>query len=455
METISETTLQLPVDPEPGFGRMVLYNLAAVPLNLYDTVLVAWVMYFYIPPKNLGLVQYLPLGLIGIILAGGRILDAITDPLVGYLSDHTTSKWGRRKPYILISGPVLYLSFAWVWLPPVHGNSPVNAVFLAMVLFFYYWSYTGMLIPWFAFLPEMGKNSDTRVKIASIGVVIGVIGALIGGGLSGPLMERIGAFKMALVLGLIGFILGECALLGIKENPSVARSETGAGMQEFFKTLKQVFKDRQVLSFSVMIFLAQMTYQLMLMNVPYFTTLILGKREAEASLLMGQIIIIMAVTAPLWYFILKRFPKRNVFRVILVLMTIGFTAVYFVGTYPFLSIYGQAMLVLSLTIIPFGGMFATVLAVIADITDYDELKYGMRREAIYYGIYGIVRKSGWALCSLIVVGVFSLFGYSVENPQGVKVLWLVCAACCILALIAFIPFKLGDSKEETRLIMGL
>jgi Na+/melibiose symporter-like transporter len=115
----------------------------------------------------------------------------------------------------------------------------------------------------------------------------------------------------------------------------------------------------------------------------------------------------------------------------------------------------QAMLAFPIAAIPLGGMFVAVLGIIADLTDYDQLKSGQRREAIYYGIYGIVRKTGWALCSLILAGVFSGFGYSVENPLGVRVIWLVCAASCLIGLLVFVPYKLGDTKEETKKIMGL
>lgn len=443
------------MEKPPGTGKIVLYNMASVSLNLYDTILVVWVMYFYLPPEGMGLVQYLPMGVIGLILAGGRVLDAITDPLIGYLSDHTRSRWGRRKPYIVLAGPILFLAFILVWVPPVEGNSLLNAVYLAVILFFYYWAYTAMLIPWFAFLPEMSQDNTVRVKIATIGVVIGVTGSLIGGGLSGPLMENFGAFHMAVLLGLVGLIAGELTVFGIKEKYVATDDSPSPGFFEFFRILKQVFGDKQVLSFSAMIMLAQMTFQLMSMNVPYFTTLILKRKESDASMLMGQVIIIIALAAPFWYMLLKKRAKRNVFRFILGWMALGFFSCYFIGSYPFFSIYTQAVLILSFTIIPFGGMFLIALGLIADITDYDELKYKDRREAIYYGIYGIVRKSGWALCSLVVVGIYSLFGYSAENHEGVKILWLVCSGCCVVSFLSFLPYKLGDSQEETRTIMQL
>ncbi|MGB5747421.1 MAG: MFS transporter [Desulfobacterales bacterium] len=432
--------------------EIILYNMAGFSFNVYDTILYAWLPYFYAPPQDSGLTQYVPLAAIGIILAGGRILDAVTDVLIGYLSDRTRSRWGRRKPYIFISTPILFLAFIFIWLPPVAGNSPVNVVSLAVVLFFYYWGYTGVLIPWFAVLPEMSDQNHERVKIASIGVAIGVFGALAGGGLSGPLFQTLGAFPMALILGGAAFITGELTLFGIKERFPMSSEAQSVG---FFKVVKEVFADRQVLSFSLMVMFVQLTYQLMLMNVPYTTTLILGRKEADASLLMGEVIILMAASTPMWYWLLKKFPKRKVFKGIILAMMFGFILNFFVGFSKTVSPMIQAVLIFPVAAIPMGGMFAAVLGIIADLTDYDQLKSGQRREAIYYGIYGIVRKTGWAMCSLILAAVFSAFGYSAENPLGVRVIWLVCALSCLIGLLVFTPYKLGDTKEETKEIMRL
>ena len=431
---------------------IILYNLASVSFNIYDTILYAWIPYFYAPPKDSDLIQYIPLAAIGVILAGGRILDAVSDTLIGYLSDRTRTRWGRRKPYIFISSPILFLAFILIWLPPVPDTSGVNILYLAVVLFFFYWGYTGVLIPWFAFLPEMSAQNKERVKIASIGVALGVLGALIGGGLSGPLFQKLGAFPMALILGFVAFTAGELTLFGIKERHDNVSETPQMG---FFMVVKEVFCDRQVLSFSFMVMFVQLTYQLMLMNVPYTTTLILGRKEADASLLMAEVIILMAASTPLWYWLLEKFPKRRVFRFIIVAMGVGFALNFFTGTLRNVSPLVQAMLIFPLAAIPLGGMFTAAIGIIADLTDYDQLKYGQQREAIYYGIYGIVRKTGWALCSLILAGVFSVFGYSAENPLGVRVIWLVCALSCLIGLLVFIPYKLGDTKEDTKKIMGL
>ena len=432
------------------YKETVLYNLAGFSLNIYETIMGAWIMFFYMPPEDSGHLRYVPMALLGIILAGGRILDAITDPLVGYLSDNTRSRWGRRKPYIFTASPLLLVAFAMIWLPPLSKTSWLNGLFLAVVLFVYYWAYTGVLIPWFAVLPEMRQENRKRVKIATVGVAIGVLGALVGGGLSGPLLRDLGAFKMSLILGAIAFLGCELTLLGIQERPPVRKVNQELGFMGFVKVLKEVFLDRQVIAFSITIMLVQLTYQLMLMNVPYFTTLIMGQDEAAASLLMGKIIILMALSTPLWYFLLSKFTKRNVFRVIMLVMAGGFFLSFFIGRLPLMSLPSQAIMVFAMVAIPVGGMFAVAIGLIADLTDYDELKSGQRREAVYYGIYGIVRKTGWAFCSLIMMGVFHWFGFSAENPMGVRVIWLVCAGACLLGYIVFIPYNIRDSQAETK-----
>jgi glycoside/pentoside/hexuronide:cation symporter, GPH family len=434
--------------------EIILYNLAGLAFNIYDTVLYSWVNYFYNPPEGSVAVRYLPAAAftIAAILFGGRILDAVTDPLIGYWSDHTKTRWGRRKPYIFIANPILFLTFIFVWTPPTAGASVTNIIYLSAILFVYYWAYTAVLIPWFAVLPEMSPKKDVRAKIASIGVALGILGALLAGGLYGTLISKFGVFVMALILGAVAFVAGELTLLGIKQRHRIDEAEKMSG---FFRAMKEAFADKQIFSFAAMITLVQLTYQLMLMNTPYLVSLILKRPDTDSSILVAEVVIAMAISIPLWYFLVKKYPKRQVFRGVIVAMIAGFGLSFFIGDYPVLSPFVQAMIIFPIAAIPLGGVFLMSLLLIADLTDYGELKTGKRKEAIYFGIYGFVRKTGWAFSAVILNAVLAAFGYSAENPTGVKVVWVVCAASCLLGLLLFIPYKLGDTKEETKKIMGL
>ena len=87
--------------------EIFFYNWGSISLNFVEGVLFTWIMFFYAPTKpGPDDIVYIPLVLTGVILAGGRIFDAITDPLIGNLSDNLKSRWGRRKPFIIFGTPL-------------------------------------------------------------------------------------------------------------------------------------------------------------------------------------------------------------------------------------------------------------------------------------------------------------------------------------------------------------
>jgi Na+/melibiose symporter-like transporter len=303
-------------------------------------------------------------------------------------------------------------------------------------------------------LAALEGGEDCVVTASGMGAVSAVLFTLLNAGAHIVASEvcYTGTQK-PLKLGAFAFIACELTLFGIQERHSSRSIKNSPRLRGFFQVSKQVFSDKQVLCFSMTIMLVQLTYQLMLMNVPYFATLILKQNRSAASLLMGIIIIILALSTPMWYWLLSKYPKRHVFRVIMLTMMLGYVLAFFIGNIPVLPLMAQTIVILAIVSIPMGGMFAVALGLIADLTDYDELKFGQRREAVYYGIYGIVRKTGWAACSLIMAAIFSVFGSTAQNPLGVRVIWLVCALACLLGLLVFIPYRIGDSQEETRSIL--
>ena len=162
-----------------SIGKIILYNLAGFSFNLYDTILYAWLPYFYAPPEGSGLTPYISLTVFAAILAGGRILDAVSDPLIGYLSDNTRSRWGRRKPYIFISMPILFITFILVWNPPVKGISSINIIFLASSTAILFRGQGGImtgnighLTPARSTLPSWDHQPLTRLDSGSLGVQI-------------------------------------------------------------------------------------------------------------------------------------------------------------------------------------------------------------------------------------------------------------------------------------------
>ncbi len=96
-----------------------------------------------------------------------------------------------------------------------------------------------------------------------------------------------------------------------------------------------------------------------------------------------------------------------------------------------------------------------VYAMVGDIADYDQMLTGKRREAMYYGVFGFSRKVGFALSTVILPLLFQTYGNTKDNPLGIKLVWIMLGVVSLIGFCILLGYKLGDSPEETRKIMGM
>src|SRR5688572_22522509 len=124
-------------------------------------------MYFYCPPEGEGVVL-LSAGVIGTIRLIERAAGAFIEPLVGWLSDRTRTRFGRRIPWIALGLPVLCVSFAALFFPPAGraADDPVVIVHLAIALMLFFASYTCVFAPYSALHPEIAREGDQRVRLS-------------------------------------------------------------------------------------------------------------------------------------------------------------------------------------------------------------------------------------------------------------------------------------------------
>src|SRR5690606_18018393 len=116
---------------------------------------------------------------LGAVLTAARLIEALDDPLIGYWSDRTRSRWGRRIPFILFGTPAWVVLFVLLFLPPAEGAAAANLVyiFFAAQLFYLLSNLSGAPIE--ALLPAVAPRNDDRLSIASWQVLFGVAGAAI------------------------------------------------------------------------------------------------------------------------------------------------------------------------------------------------------------------------------------------------------------------------------------
>jgi GPH family glycoside/pentoside/hexuronide:cation symporter len=102
-----------------------------------------------------------------------------------------------------------------------------------------------------------------------------------------------------------------------------------------------------------------------------------------------------------------------------------------------------------------GGYFIVVYAMMGNVVDYDEMRTGRRREAIYYGTFSFANGLGIAVGTLILPLLLQTFGYTRANPLGVRLAFVAMAVFMLIGFVVFQKYRLGDTPEETRKNMGL
>ncbi len=433
-----------------GFGRIALYSMASLGLNLLAITVSTWILYFYVPPADSGRPAYLPATVFGALMMGASLWDACIDPFIGHWSDTLRSRWGRRRPFIIFAAPFVFLGAVLIWTPPSRTNYLLNGVYLMAVILMYHTAYSMVGIPYDGTLPEMAPDARDRVGLSYWKYAFGVAGVLVGSILSGMLFERVGPPAMGLAIGAVGAVTFYLTLLGLRETDRPVGEPMGA-----VAGLKATLQNRQFLIVFFSTLFVHIAYMMVQANFPYFVTLVLGGSESDVSLYLGGLIILMALTGPIWSFWNRKLSQRTLLNITMLGLAFAFGVGFFVGAVPGLPVNVQAILFLFLVGLSLGGYFIVIYAMMGNVVDYDEMLTRRRREAIYYGSFSFANGLGISAGSLILPVLLDVFGYTRANPLGVRAAFLVMAFFMLVGFAIFQKYRLGDTPEETRRNMGL
>ena len=416
--------------------RILLYSCGSIGLNIMKITVSTWLLYFYAPPPNSGRTQYISIALAGVLLTIGRLWDALIDPLIGYWSDTSRRRRGRRRPFLMFATPVCAIALVLLWTPPTTGSSLLNAFYFFFVTIAFYTSLSLVNIPYDSSLPEMATPAE-YVTLSMWKNIFGTTGVFIGALVAAPLFSNVGALAMGLVVGGIGLVTVWLTLFGLQEKNYPRHQNL-----DFWSNLYTTFGNRQFLVMFVSTLIIYVAYATLLANLPYFVTLVVGKSEADVSIFQGVVVLTMVVFAPLWNWLSRRYANRTLLK---------FTMFGLAGV----SSLTFALLMMALIGPLLGGYFVLVFAMMGSVVDYDELLTNHRREATYYSTFSLAAGVGPSLAALILPFIFERYGYTATNPLGVRVAFLVTGLLAMLGGLAFIGYRLGDTPSETQRLLGL
>lgn len=394
--------------------------------------------------------------LMGGLLGVSRVWDAISDPLMGSLSDRTRSRFGRRRPWMLLSTPLYALSFFLLWSPPESiSGAPLQAWILVMLLLCTT-AFTGWMIPHLALGVEISDDYHARNWIFGVRSFSWGIGGLTAflfiQFISTAEEPRAAGAELALLLLLPLLLVLAVPPVFLRERPLRAKARPSAP----FRSMVDIFRNPRARRLISVWGLDQVGFALAGVTGPYFMIYILERPDLIGFVPLA-FFLPANLTMPLWVRAARRFGKKDTWLVAMFLSALGFGAVAFVG--PNDVAFDMAMLVIA----GLGSGSSTVLgpSILADVTDVDELATGERKEGAYAAAWMFVIKVANALVAFVVGVSLELSGFVAGSPltpvadTTLRILaaWLP-ALCFIAGALLFRGFSL-DAEEHARIQSAL
>ncbi|MGD0272490.1 MAG: MFS transporter [Gaiellaceae bacterium] len=402
-----------------------------------------WLLYFYAPPSHAKTAPLLGVVIAGAVLASVPVVCAFVDPLVGYWSDRTASRLGRRLPFILAATPFWALFAFLLFVPPRGAGATIAAVYLGVVFSLYSLSSITSGGPYEALLPEIATTSDERLSVNGLKVYFGATGGAVGLVASGLIIDAFGFRVMALVMASLALVFRYIGTAGIWKH--VNRTQPPARVS-IRRAARETFSNRPFLLYLPAFVLFQVGLTMTRASLPYYVKALLGftKTGTTVAVLTAVMIVALLLSIPMHGRLARRSSKRQTFRRAMLGAAVVFPLLAFVGLLPHVPAAAEIAVLMAVAGIPIAGIYLFPATLTADIIDYDSLRTGMRREATYYQLHSFVEQVATSLAPAILAGLLIL-GDTASNPIGIR---LVGPVAGLLVLIGYLVFRRYDLPDD-------
>jgi len=437
----------LPV--RPRLNVLILYALGQLGWSLASFAVGNLLVYFYMPPEQGGAVfpsfiyQSAVLGvltLIGMVSAGGRVLDGIVDPLIANWSDRKKSSFGKRRWFMILSAVPFALFATLVFFPPDASESATNFLWLALVIALYYFFFALYVIPYNALMAELGHTPADRLLISTLVSVTWALGFVLGNSayaLQG-LFENMGYTPVRAFQNSVGLLHGIALIFMLL--PALFLNEQRYARQapsehSLRQSLSAVFGNRNFRWFLTSFLLYWLALTFIQLGVGFYTTLLLGLDKSMAFTFS----LVSFLASFLLYFplnlLVKKWGKRRAMLSAYLLFGAVFATVAFVKYIPLSKewlLYGLALAAAG----PLATFGILPNAIIGDEVEREERESGKQLAGMFFGVSAFTMKVGISLANLIFPSLL-LFGKSSENPLGVQYTALAAWVFCLAGWWAF------------------
>ncbi len=400
-----------------SIGKKIAFGVGDSTFSLLFTTLSFYFLFFL--TDGVGI----PAALAGWIFFIGKLWDAFSDPIMGYISDRTKTKWGRRRPFLLFGVFPLAVSYILLW-QRYNINSEVLLFSLyALLAVVFFTAFTALAVPYSALIPELTLDYNDRTALVSFRMTFSILFSIVGAALPMMFVDAVGGnvalgFRnMAFVFGIFSIVPILVTFAGTRERFS-GEGKAAVSIRDAYKlTLKN-----RPFRFAMLIFLLSwVTVDIIGVVFVYFVTYYLNRKELLDTLFFTMFAVAV-VFLPFWYWVSRRVGKRWTY-----IMGISFWAVMMLVIIFLPRDVPNLLLIVMSALAGIGISTAHVIpwALIPECVDYDEITTGRRREGMYTGFLTFLQKLASSLAILLAGWVLGISGYRAGMAQSGKTLWSI------------------------------
>jgi GPH family glycoside/pentoside/hexuronide:cation symporter len=388
-------------------------------------------------------------GMAGTIIMIGKLWDAVTDPVIGFVSDRTSTRWGRRRPFILFGSVPLFITMVIMFTNP--GLEGQTALFIWGVTAFCLLclAYTIVNIPYSSLTPELTRDFHERTILNGYRFGFAVVGTLIGAGAALPLVDAFadkntGFTVMGAVFGFAMMVTALVTFFTIREPENPVKPKGG-----FFQTYAKVFKSRPFVII-LLTYALHITALTIVSGIAIYYFKYIHNDEPKTTIAMLILLATAMVFIPVSVVLSKKIGKKIVYGIGLFVFAAAITFLFMFGhtreisfSFAMMFIAGSGM----------GFTYAMPYAMVPDAIEYDYLMTGERTEGAFYGIWTFCFKIGQAIALGITGVILSLSGYVPGVAQadsarlGIRLLLgPVPAVIFLLAIIMLYFYPINEER---------
>lgn len=361
----------------------------------------------------------------------GIIWDAINDPLVGMLSDRLRTRWGRRRPFLLLFAIPYGLGFLLLWWAPPWQSQGLLALSITLAYMLSDTLQTLISVPFYALTPEITPDYDERTTLTGYRMFFNLLASLVTAvaapeivdmALRNGLTQQQGYLTVAGLFGSLATLPFLLIAISIRENPREVEVRT----PRLRETLRVAWNNIPFRYATVLYMLNWIIFDLVGLMLPFYLTywIAQGNLLAKASVfgislslesaMFGLLLITAVLAIPLWMWLAHRLSKRSAYFIGMLFWAVVQLLIFSLQP-------GQVDLVLGLAVM--AGLSVSTAhilpdAIFPDVIEWDELRTRIRQEGIYYGTKNFIRKLAGAFAIFFALQVLGWFGYQAP-PAGV------------------------------------